>query len=204
MKKNLMVLVASILIGAASVQAQDAVKFGFKGGVNLGKMEGKGYNDSFKGGYHLGGFVQLNLTKSIGIQPEVIYSSTNTEVVNATEFETLYDINNIKETKPKLNYLNIPILLNINLGNPRLKLQLGPQYSVMTSQTENVFEEGKRAFKSGAFSGVGGIWIQLPIVNISARYVIGLSDVNNIDLATATNKENWKSQSIQLGIGITL
>lgn len=196
---TLAVITAATVSTVSTASAQKLLRFGIKGGANLGKIDGAGYDESFKLGYHLGGFAQINLLKGFGIQPELVFSSSQTEVKNASEFEDVYDYNNIKETKPKLNYLSIPVLANIDLGSPRFKLQVGPQFSIMTSKKKSVFEEGKEAFKGGDFSAVGGLWLQLPIVNISARYIIGLSDVSDV-----TSTEKWKNQAIQLGVGITL
>lgn len=196
---TLAVITAATVSTVSTASAQKLLRFGIKGGANLGKIDGAGYDESFKLGYHLGGFAQINLVKGFGIQPELVFSSSATEVKNASEFEDVYDYNNIKETKPKLNYLSIPVLANIDLGSPRFKLQVGPQFSIMTSKKKSVFEEGKEAFKGGDFSAVGGLWLQLPIVNVSARYIIGLSDVSDV-----ASTEKWKNQAIQLGVGITL
>lgn len=204
MKKLFFALAIFTMATVSTAHAQKFLRFGIKGGANLGKLDGTGYDEAFKFGWHLGGFAQINIAKGFGIQPELIYSSTQTEVKNASEFQLEYEFQSLKENKPKLNYLSIPVLANIDLGTPRFKLQVGPQFSIMTSKKENVFEEGKTAFKSGDFSAVGGLWLQLPIVNISARYVIGLSNVNDVTLSQATSPEKWKNQSIQLGVGITL
>ncbi|WP_298714579.1 porin family protein [Chitinophaga sp.] len=202
MKKLFLALAVISGLTVSSAKAQKMVRFGIKGGANLGKIDGTGYDDAFKLGWHLGGFAQINLVKGFGIQPELIYSSSKTEVTS--NFDDVYDLDQVKEDKPKLDYLSIPVLANIDLGSPRFKLQVGPQFSIMTSKKRNVFQEGKEAFKGGDFGAVGGLWLQLPIVNISARYVIGLSNVNDITLADGTNPDKWRNQSIQLGVGITL
>ncbi|MGN7720978.1 porin family protein [Chitinophaga sp. 22620] len=194
-------VITCVTVSTANAQ-QKLLRFGIKGGANLGKLDGTGYDDAFKLGYHLGAFAQINLMKGFGIQPELIFSSTKTEVTS--DFDDVYDIDQLKEDKPKLNYLSIPVLANIDLGSPRFKLQVGPQFGIMTSKKTSVFEEGKSAFKSGEFSAVGGLWLQLPIVNISARYVIGISDVNDVTFENTTSPEKWRNQSIQLGVGITL
>ncbi|GEP93749.1 porin family protein [Chitinophaga cymbidii] len=200
----LTVIAVTTVSTVSTVNAQKLLRFGIKGGANLGKIDGTGYDEAFKLGYHLGGFAQINLVKGFGIQPELVFSSTAAEVKNTSEFSAENEFNNLKETKPKLNYLSIPVLANIDLGSPRFKLQVGPQFSILTSKKKNVFEEGKEAFKSGDFSAVGGLWLQLPIVNISARYIIGLSNVNDVTLSNATKPDSWKNQAIQLGVGITL
>ena len=48
------------------------------------------------------------------------------------------------------------------------------------------------------YPAIGGLWIQIPFVNFGARYKLGLTDLNAID-----NRQSWKSQSIQVFVGIT-
>ncbi|MGX5817404.1 porin family protein [Chitinophaga lutea] len=204
MKKLFIALAIITCATVSTANAQKMIRFGFKAGANLGKIDGTGYDEAFKLGYHLGGFAQINIAKGFGIQPEVVFSTSKAEVKNTAEFEADNEFESLKDNKPNLNYLNIPILANIDLGSPRFKLQLGPQFSILTSKKTNVFEEGKAAFKSGDFSAVGGLWLQLPIVNISARYVVGLSNVSDVSASNAVNPDTWKNQSIQLGVGITL
>ena len=63
--------------------------------------------------------MEIDFSKSIGIQPELLFSQTNT-----TATDNLGDV-----FKPgdniKLNYLNIPILLRIN-ASKLLTLNAGP------------------------------------------------------------------------------
>lgn len=199
MKKLFLVMAVLGMTALSTVQAQSLIRFGIKGGANLGKLQGEGYQDGFKLGYHLGGLVQVNFYKGWGVQGEVIFSQSTTRTVD--NFSEIYKGENISTDangkKIKLNYLSIPILASIPLGTPRVKLQLGPQYSILLSD-KNVIQGAKQAFKSGDFSAVGGLWVQLPVVNLSARYIVGLSNVSDI---AATDK--WKNQGIQLGVGVT-
>lgn len=204
MKKLFFALAVISCVTVSTANAQKFIRFGAKAGANLGKIDGTGYDKSFKLGWHLGGFAQINLAKGFGIQPEVIFSTSKAEVKNTSDFQLNNELQTVKDTKPKLDYLSIPILANIDLGSPRFKLQLGPQFSILTSKKNNVFQDGKQAFKSGDFSAVGGLWLQLPIVNISARYVIGLSNVSVVTASSAVSPDKWKNQAIQLGVGITL
>ncbi|WP_147319821.1 porin family protein [Chitinophaga silvisoli] len=187
---------------STTVNAQSGfLHFGLKGGANLGKLDGKGYKDGFNLGYHLGGFAQVNLTKGFGVQGELIFSSTQTKTTS--DFSEVYNTDNLSDNgkKIKLNYLSIPILANFSLGSPRIKLQVGPQFSALVSD-KNVFKASNDAFNGGDVSGVAGLWIQLPIINISARYIVGFTDVKKID--DVANTGNWKNQAIQLGVGVTL
>jgi hypothetical protein len=64
-----------------------------------------------------------------------------------------------------------------------------------------VLSAANEAFKGAEISGVAGLWLQLPIVNVSARYVIGFNDVKGLE--SVTNTSNWKNQAIQLGVGVS-
>ena len=46
---------------------------------------------------------------------------------------------------------------------------------------------------------VGGAQIKISKFIGSARYVIGLNDISDID-----NQDKWKNQAIQLAVGISL
>jgi hypothetical protein len=94
--------------------------------------------------------------------------------------------------------LSIPVLLNYNLSN-LLALQLGPQFGILIDQNESMLQNGGDAFKKGDFSMIGGLQLKLLKFRVYGRYVIGLNDISNIG-----DKDQWKSQSIQLGVGVAL
>ncbi|HWV64334.1 porin family protein, partial [Chitinophaga sp.] len=202
--KKLFFAVAVLMIAAVStvstVNAQTSkfLRFGVKGGANLGKLDGEGFQDGFKLGYHLGAFAQVNLVKGFGVQGELVFSSTKTETTD--KFSSIYENVSTSDDRKNisLNYLSIPLLANIDLGTPRLKLQVGPQFGALISDRK-VLGAANEAFKGGEISGVAGLWLQLPIINISARYIIGFNDVKGLNSIAST--DNWKNQSIQLGVG---
>ncbi|UYQ91481.1 PorT family protein [Chitinophaga horti] len=201
MKKHMLSLVVLTFMTIASVKAQSGLlHFGLKAGANLGKIDGEGYKSGFNLGYHIGGFAQVNFHKGFGVQGELVFSSAT--VKTTSDFSEIYQLDNLNDAndkKIKMNYLSVPILANIPLGTNRIKLQLGPQFSALVSD-KNVFEGVDDAFNGGDVSGVAGLWIQLPIVNISARYIVGFTDVRG----KLADQDNWKNQSIQLGVGVTL
>ena len=98
----------------------------------------------------------------------------------------------------QLKYLSIPILLNYK-PIKFITLQAGPQFGILTNKSKSLVQNGKDAFKSGDVSMLGGVQVNISHLNVYARYAVGLSNLNDID-----NKEKWKSQSIQLGVGLTL
>ena len=174
-------------------------RFGAKAGVNINKISGKAYNEGFKYNFQGGVFTQFNFSKTFGIQPELSFVQSESEFTDDTN--TIYDdlFGGGTQHKAKLNYLEIPVLLNINIGpSKRVKLQVGPSYGALLKQTVDSLKTNMDIYKNGEWSAIGGIWLQLPLVNISARYKLGLTDVNSID-----DRQQWKNQAIQISAGFT-
>ena len=138
----------------------------------------------------------LKREKKWSIQPEVLFNQVSTDT--SDKFSELYNINADKVSKIKLNYLSIPILLNYNLSKG-ISLQAGPQFGILMSQSKGLLQNGKDAFKTGDFSMLGGLQLKFSSIRLYGRYAIGLSNLNDID-----NRDKWKNQSIQLGIGLTI
>ncbi|GAB2835358.1 porin family protein [Ferruginibacter profundus] len=174
-------------------------RFGVKGGVNVNKITGQSYKSGFNYNYQLGAFMQFNFASRIGIQPEVNFVQTSTEFTNDPN-DIYNDIfRDGSQKKSKLNYLEVPVLLNISIGpSKRVKLQLGPAYGGLLSQTVDSLKNNGNIYKNADWSAIGGLWIQLPFINMGARYKLGLSDINNID-----NQQTWKNQAIQVFVGVT-
>jgi hypothetical protein len=193
MKLKLISLSALLLI--CSISFSQDLNFGIKGGASINKIDGKSFKDEFTYGYHLGAFATIGLGEKFAIQPEVLFNQFKTDT--SASFSSVYpSFNKVKNIK--LNYLSIPILLNYNVSK-LLALQVGPQFGILVDQNKKLLENGQDAFKSGDFSMLGGIQLKLLKFRIYGRYAISLSDINNI-----SNSDKWKSQSIQLGVGISL
>lgn len=189
--QKIILSVCIMLMLSAAVSAQ-SFELGGKVGANLGKIDGQSFKDGYNFGYVLGGYVNLGISKTIGIQPELLFSQTNT---------TYKDSSDVLITKPKdvhLNYLNIPILLNIN-ASKLLTLQVGPQFSILTNKDQSLGDEVGNAFKGGDFAAVLGAQLNFGLLKVYGRYNIGLSNISDI-----TNSDSWKSQAIQLGVGIKI
>lgn len=193
MKKLLLSLLAVIAFAVAS-QAQ-GFHLGAKAGANLGKIDGQSFKDGFKLGYQLGGFAEIDFSKTLGIQPEVLFSQTNTKTASNASDVVSGAVNNDNKS---LNYLSIPILLRINAGN-LLTFHVGPQYSILLNKHETILENGQDAFKSGDFAAVLGAQLNLSSFRIYGRYNIGLSNIKDI-----SSDSKWKNQQIQLGVGIKI
>ncbi|MBI3883579.1 MAG: PorT family protein [Sphingobacteriales bacterium] len=204
MKKFLTVaiLLSSVLAGKAQSSLNDGherfFRIGAKGGVNINKITGKSYKQQFSYNYQLGAFAQFNFSSRFGIQPEVNFVQTTAEVTDdqtTVGDDLLFDGS---QKSAKMDYLEIPVLLNINIGSSKkVKLQLGPSYGALINKI--VDSSQNNIYKGGDWSAIGGLWIQLPIVNLGARYKLGLTDINNTSI-----NEKWTNQSFQIFVGITL
>jgi hypothetical protein len=196
MKTKLAIMAIALLtMQAASAQ----FRLGAKAGANLVKVDGKSFKDEFRYGYHLGGFAEIGLTKDkkLTLQPEVLFSQYSTTLDSS--FKSVYEnVINSNQSHVKLNYLSFPILLNYKLIGP-IYLQAGPAFSVLMDQSKTFLQNGGNAFKKGDFSMIGGAQIRLAKLYLSGRYVVGLANINDID-----NKDKWKSQAIQLSVGLSL
>ena len=188
-------LTVALLVFISSSAFSQGLHLGIKGGANLGKISGQSFKDEFSLGYHVGAFATIGLGEKFAIQPEVVFNQTNTDT--STKFSQIYSgFNHINDIE--LHYLSIPILLNYNI-NKIITLQAGPQFGILLDQNKNLLQNGEDAFKSGAFSLVGGVQLNLLKFRIYGRYVGGLTDLKNIQAA-----DTWKASAIQLGVGIAL
>jgi len=196
MKTKLAIMAVALLtMQAASAQ----FRLGAKAGANLVKVNGKSFKDEFRYGYHVGGFAEIGLTRDrkLSLQPEVLFNQYSTTLDSS--FKSVYqNVINSSQSHVKLNYLSIPILLNYKLIGP-IYLQAGPAFSILMDQNRSFLQNGGDAFKKGDFSMIGGAQIRLAKLYLSGRYAIGLANINDID-----NKDKWKSQVIQLGVGLSL
>ena len=182
-----------------SGEHENFFRIGAKGGVNVNKITGKSYKEGFNFNFQAGAFLQFNFSNRFGLQPEVNFVQTSSEFSNDPN-DIYYDLfQNGSQKKSKLIFLEVPLLLNINLGeSKRVKLQLGPSYGGLLKQTVDSLKANGNIYKNGEWAAIGGLWIQLPFVNMGARYKLGLTDLNGID-----NQQKWKSQSIQVFVGVT-
>ena len=205
MKKNILVVfILSSFAGNAqrnnlNKDHENFFRVGAKAGVNINKINGQSYSNGFNYNFQIGGFMQFNFSDIIGLQPEISFVQSQSEFSN--DPNNIYDdlFSGGDQHKAKLNYLEVPLLLNINIGpSKRVKLQLGPAYGGLLKQTLDSLKNNGNIYKNSDWSAIGGVWIQLPLVNIGARYKLGLTNLNDID-----DKEKWKSQAIQIFAGIT-
>jgi hypothetical protein len=173
-------------------------QLGVKGGANLTKVQGKAFNDEFRYGYHLGGFMEIGLGDKFSIQPEVLWNQVNTRVDSSFKavYQNALSISNYQDVK--LNYLSIPLILNYKLSKA-FSIQAGPQYGILLDQQKNLVQNGQEAFKNGDFSMVGGVQLKISKLRLSGRYVAGLTNISDI-----SDQNKWTSQGWQFSVGFGL
>lgn len=194
MKKILLAIV--LMTGISTALQAQGFRIGAKLGANLNKVSGKSFNEEFDLSYHVGGFMEIDIAKKWGIQPEVYFNQATT--TRTSGFNAIYQANPNANTDIKLNYLSIPILLRYNIGNI-VTLNAGPQFSILLNNDKTLLQNGGEAFKSGDFAMVGGLTLNLKMLRVYGRYNIGLSNINDID-----DRDKWRNQQLQLGLGIRL
>jgi len=192
MKSKSIVLSLLLMTFAVMNTRAQGLHLGVKGGANIFKVDGQGYDQGFHFGYNVGAFAEINFPGVFGIQPEVLWNQTNYR--SGTKFSDIYP-GGIDDVKGKLNYLSIPILLSFRPAKI-ISLQAGPQFGILLNQDKNLVENGKEAFKKGDFSLVGGVQLNLASIVIGGRYVVGLTDINDV-----SDNNKWKNQGFQVYAG---
>ncbi len=185
--------VTFLIVSSSSAQG---LRLALHAGGNMGKIDGKSFKDEYKLGYHLAVAPEIMFSKKWGIQPEVMFSQTNS--TTTTTFEDLYKISSKELKDVKLNYLSIPLLLSFRPVS-FFTFQAGPQFSILMNDHKTFLQNGKEAFSNGDFSMVGGAQINILRLRLYGRYVVGLSNINDID-----NQDKWKGQTLQVGVGFAL
>ena len=180
MKLYLSVAVAAILV-TATAKAQD-FNIGIKGGLNIYNINnnyGAKYDNLV--GFNFGLIGHIHLAKQLALQPELVYSAQGAKFTS-----------NGVETKIKLGYINVPILLQYMFDNG-FRLEAGPQFGFLVNakaKTPNSTADIKNNFKK-VDVGLGiGIGYVNPESNfgIDARYNLGLSNINENTSTKSTNR----------------
>ena len=196
MKTKLLSLAAAVLLSAV---AMGQFHIGAKAGANIIKVDGKSFKDEFRYGYHLGGFAEIRMGNKLVLQPEVLFNQMSTTL--DSNFKNIYQgvFNSSAQSNVRLGYLSVPLLLNYKLIGSFISLQAGPQFGVLIDKNKTLLQNGGNAFKDGDFSMLGGVLVKVGAFRFNGRYVIGLTNINDID-----DQDKWTSQGFQLSVGIAL
>lgn len=209
MKKIVLLFTLSFTLLAQLAYSQVRFDLGLKGGLNFASLNSVSTAASTtydnRTGYHFGAYALVKVTK-IGIQPELLFSRQGQNfTINSQNYSSSFD------------YITIPVMIKLYIAGG-LNLQAGPQFGFLSSAkgdlinvaSKNVSATGQDLstfVKSSDVSlAVGAGW-DLPFgLNITARYNIGLSDVNkytgsNLPIVSSLGTSEAKSQVVQISVG---
>ena len=213
MKKVFLAAILGLSFGIANAQQ---VRFGVKAGLNLATFSGDavGSDVKMKAGLHAGGLVEIKFTDKLALQPELLFSMQGAEIVDKGDNGTGGTFKD--EYKRNLTYLNVPILLKFYPVNSFF-LEGGPQVGFLVdAKSKNVFTDTngtattivstesdvKDNYKSTDFSfnvGLGYDFTQNLFA--SARYNIGLSNINDLKGAFGIYEIDRKNSVLSFSLG---
>jgi hypothetical protein len=195
-----------------SVRAQEVpivsrvkVDFGPKIGINLSKIDGQNWDGGYKTNLLGGVFLSVHGSR-FGVQAEGLFSQTT--YITGPNFDSIYHayvnagIDSGMKGSFRISYFNIPVMAQVRILS-RVWMQVGLQYSgvVSVEDKDQFLKDAEALFDHGTISAVGGLWIDVTKrINVGARYVMGLSNLND---QYDKVPESWKQRDIQLHIGLT-
>jgi len=184
MKKVVLVTVLTVL-GLSNVNAQKKNKFGAKAGLNFAFITGDNSEDLDPNtDFHFGLLAEIPLSEKFSFQPELIYSGQGAE------------LNIASEGRINLNYLNLPLIGKYYVTK-QLSLEAGPQIGYLLS-TKGGTLDYKDLLKPIDYGVNFGFGYKLDNgLNFSARYNLGLSNINDVDGFTDKNRNGV----FQLSVG---
>lgn len=138
------VFLLALTIFAFNFANAQGFKFGVKGGVNYSTVSGGEKETIFgdpdyKTSYHLGvvGQYDLDADGFLSIKPELLYTSKGFQLNDKSDMPGGGSMD--LEIKTNMNYISLPILLNINAGG--LFFELGPEVAYMAAVTSETKTE---------------------------------------------------------------
>jgi hypothetical protein len=180
--KKLGLMGAFLLLSVVGAFAQTSI--GFKGGINSATIGGNAKNVKPKVGVHVGAFVSAPISSRFALQPEVLYSQQGYLSGDKTY---------------NYQYLNIPLIFKGTITGG-LHAQVGPQFGMLLKATR---EEGKvtqdisedlNRYDGAIALGLG---YDVSMLQVSARYNLGLSDTRN----AAIKGETFPNSVFHFSIG---
>ncbi len=183
MKKVVLFTIITVL-AISNGNAQD-FNLGVKGGLNFATLTGGNNAEiGWTTDFNLGVMAEIKISDKFSLQPELMYSGQG------------YGSDIDSEGRIALNYLNIPLMSKYYVTKG-LSLEAGPQIGFLLS-TKGGTNTNKDQFKTTDFGVNFGVGYKLDNgLYFSARYNLGLTDINNIDGISDKNRNGV----FQLSIG---
>ena len=193
--RSIVLSVALLTITAAGSYAQ-SFHFGVKAGANILKLGGRSFDNKFQFGYSAGGFAELNLNNTWGLQVELLANQATAKT--SADFNQIYPGQGISYQNVSLNYITLPVMVNFRPVK-EFSILAGAQYGYMVYQTKNLVQGGKDVFNKNDVSIVFGGQFNLNKFKLGARYIAGLNDLHSSNLDSGVDP--WKNNGFQLYLG---
>ncbi len=199
--KKIIILALGLFAGTAA-NAQDAIKFGVKGGLNIANIIKDDGNNNFdteaKLGFNAGVTVDIPLVAGLAFTPEVLYAQKGYKQTTS-----------IGEFNRTTSFIDVPILASFKLGSA-FNIVAGPQVSFLLSTknkfksdfgtVEQTIDEESDRFKKSLVGGVIGFRYDInPKFDIHGRYALDFQK-NNED--GSSNTPEFKNQVFSVGVGV--
>jgi hypothetical protein len=186
-----------------SADAQE-VRGGFKGGVTLSNL----YIDlddldteNARWGFNAGFYSQIMFLETIGIQPEILFTTKGTEATYTGQINQTIDF--------RLNYIDIPLLLVFRPLDV-LEFYAGPYVGFLLGSNIDFTglidgEEGlsRDNFNNFDYGVAAGLALNFRVIKLGLRYNLGMQEVANSTLANTLIGDSRHSYA-QLYIAIGL
>lgn len=181
---NFLAAIAIAGLSLTSVQAQtnnsDESHFGVKGGVNFSNIISEDIDDNnVLTSFNVGVYGTFPVGDILSIQPEVLYSRKGGELTYDNAFVS-------GKTQFKLNYIEVPILLKVNVTD-NFNIHVGPYVAyLIDAQVKNDADGGTidfeddydnddfNKFDAGISAGIG---FDFNSIGIGARYNYGFTNI---------------------------
>lgn len=193
----------------ASVWSLNAQGIGIRGGYGFSGLNGEAAYDTGirgKSGFYVGGFFEIPILSFLAIQPEVVFAKQGAKWLYT-------ESGNTNSAKFNMNYINVPVLAKLKVGNLGFLggAQLG--YLVNTpyvafidnGKTVSMNKDDFARFDFGIAAGIEFKITQNILMDI--RFYQGLTntfDTNNASLRSLNISDNndFKNVSFTAGLGI--
>lgn len=185
MKKQIKLLaviaIAGLSFTSAKAQSNSSeAQFGIKGGVNFSNIYAEDVDDNnVLTSFNAGVYGSYPISDMLAIQTEILYSRKGAELKYDNAFTS-------GSTKFKLNYIEVPVLLKVNVTE-NFSVHAGPYFAyLIDAQVENnakgqAFDfkdnysnDDFNKFDAGLSAGVG---FDFDKFGLGARYNYGLSTI---------------------------
>jgi len=181
MQSNLLCALTLFMTASFGIlQAQDekvTTEFGIKGGFNMSNLyQSEADDNNVLYGFNAGVYATLPISDFIAIQPEILFTTKGAEL----EYNNAFASGN---TKFKLNYIEVPLLVRVNITK-NFNVHAGGYASYLVNSKvtgdgdfnfeEEIDTEDLNKFDAGLSAGVG---VDFNPISVGLRYNYGLTTV---------------------------